>query len=232
MGRETTLRQLVYNCVKEATRDEGLIRTELHELTEYILNNSVLELSSERLHLTEGNSLGIGENNKDKKVILPRFLSFNFSKKNIFQLLNNNSSRTWQIRTYYDFNELESTLIYNIDNKLVVIIDGEITDYELKSGQQWGWEVIWDCDAYIVTYFLDNIEEREVFKSRIQVKNRLLELTEQGADEIVAYNIIEGKSMDFVINQTLYSTRPSEDDAAGLLWLGNDDDFDEEEEVF
>jgi hypothetical protein len=87
MSRETTLRQLIYSCVKEATKSEGLIRSEIHELTEYILNNSVLELTTERLHLTEGNSLGIGKSNKDRKITVPRFMSFNFNKKNIFQML-------------------------------------------------------------------------------------------------------------------------------------------------
>lgn len=231
--RETTLRQLVYSVVKEATKEEGLIRSEIHELTEYILNNSVLEFTSDRLHLTEGNSMGIGESNKDKKITIPRFLTFNFNKKNIFQLLNSSSSRTWVLKTFQALEDIEGELIYNSNSKLVAVIDGEIVNYTVKYEKNWGYEVLWDCDVYIVTYVLDDKEEKEVLRSKKQLEERVLELVEKGATEIVAYDIVEGESLDFEVSKTVYTTRPerlSDNGDLGLMWLRENEGFFEEED--
>jgi hypothetical protein len=46
--RETTLRQLIFEAVNVSLKQEALTKTEIHELTDYILDNSILVyLSSE-----------------------------------------------------------------------------------------------------------------------------------------------------------------------------------------
>jgi hypothetical protein len=45
--RERTLRQLIFEAVKVSLKQEALTKTEIHELTDYILDNSILELSAE-----------------------------------------------------------------------------------------------------------------------------------------------------------------------------------------
>ena len=53
--RERTLRQLIFEAVKVSLKQEALTKTEIHELTDYILDNSILELSAEKISLVEGN---------------------------------------------------------------------------------------------------------------------------------------------------------------------------------
>lgn len=231
MGRETTLRQLIYKCNKEILKEEGMTRSELHAVTNWVLNNAaVSKFSADDIYITDGSYIGVGENNKDRTLTLPRFMTYEFGKLDFFTFIENNK-RNFKLKSYRSFEELETFLIY-ATTKVVVIIDGEIVEYERVGHNNWGWEVVWGKDTYIITYILNDYDEKEICKSKVQLKNRILWLIEEGAADIVAYNIVEGKSLEFVINRTIYSTKPSADDEPGLLWLSEQDFDDEEEEVF
>lgn len=35
------------------------------------------------------------------------------------------------------------------ETEVVVVIDGEIVNYQKVGHNTWGWEIVWGCDAYI-----------------------------------------------------------------------------------
>jgi hypothetical protein len=229
--RETTLRQLIYHAVKEVTKEEGLLRSEIHTLVEHILNNSVLELTTERLHLTEGNFFGVGENNKDRRLTVPRFISFSFKKQSLFDMLNK-QGRTWELRTYSDFDDLERALTCELDEQLIAIVDGEIVEYQKVGHNTWGWEIIWGCDAYIVTYVSEDMEQKEILRSKLQLQNRILQLVAEEAEGIQAYNLLSGEKIDFLVRKDIYTTKLTKTaDGLWFTWCNDMREDDEAEEL-
>ena len=230
--RETTLRQLIFEAIKESLKQEALTKAEIHSLTDYILDNGVLKLSAERICLTEGNYFGIGEYNKDRTFILPRFVTFELTRPSAFDMLNFDKSKTWKLRSHDTFEELETYLTYLEHVKPVVFIDGSQTEYELVGKESWGYEVKWTgCDAaYVVTFVANGIDERELIKSKIQLQRRLIELVEQNAQDIQAYNVIQGNNLPFEVRGSLYSSDNTQDKELCLIWCVKTND--ENEEVF
>jgi hypothetical protein len=53
MGRETTLRQLIYMCNKEILKNEGMTRTELHEITDWVfeVRHNLYTIRSHKIEL-------------------------------------------------------------------------------------------------------------------------------------------------------------------------------------
>ena len=224
--RETTLRQLIFEAVKVSLKRDGLTRTELHELTDYILDNSSLDLSAEKVCLTEGNYFGIGEHNKDRVFTLPRFITFEFIRPHAFDIINYDKSKTWRLRSHETFEELENFLTYSKQDQPVVFIDGNHTEYNLEGTESWGYEVKWiDCDAvYIATYVFNNKEEKELLKSKLQLQVKLIELVEQGAEGIQAYNVIQGENMPFKVQGILYNSNQFDDGQKWLVWATKNED--------
>jgi len=230
--RETTLRQLIFEAVKASLKQEALTKTEIHGLTDYILNNSILELSAEKISLAEGNYFGIGEYNKDRTFTLPRFITFELTRPSAFDILNFNKSKTWKLRSHDTFEELETYLTYLLHGKPVVFIDGSQTEYELAGKEAWGYEVKWiGCDAvYAVTFVANGINEKEIINSKIQLQRRLIELVEQNAQDIQAYNVVQGNNLPFEVQGKLYSSDKAQDKEPCLIWCTNTNK--ENEEVF
>lgn len=229
-----SLRQLIFSAAQESLKPEYLTKSELHETTEYILNNSVLELTAERVCLTEGNYIGIGENNKDRVITLPRFLTFEFSKRSAFDFFNSNKGRTWKLRSHNTFEELESYLQCKLNSEPVVFIDGELIEYRLTYAVGWGYEVEWiSCDAvYIVTYLSDDTEEKEIFKSKYKLQKKLIELVNQNAQQVQAYNVIAGISTPFEVQGVLYDSNTPDNKRNWLIWGTDSVEDDEVEEPF
>ena len=230
--RETTLRQLIFEAVKVLLKQEALTKAEIHDLTDYILDNSILELSAEKISLAEGNYFGIGEYKKDRTFILPRFVTFELTRPSAFDMLNFDKSKTWKLRSHNTFEELETYLTYLVHVKPIVFIDGSQTEYELEGKESWGYEVKWiGCDAvYVVTYVSNGINERELINSKIQLQRRLIELVEQDVKEIQAYNVIQGNNLPFEVRGSLYSSDKAQDKEPCLIWCTNTNE--ETEEVF
>jgi len=224
--RETTLRQIVYSAVSIILKQDGLTRTELHELADFILDNSSLNLSAEKICLAEGNYFGVGEYNKDRGFALPRFITFELTRPSAFDIMNNNKSKTWRLRSHETFEELENYLTYSRQDQPAVFIDGTHTEYNLMGTETWGYEVQWiGCDAvYIATYVLNNKEEKELINSKLQLQRKLIELVEQGAEEIQAYNVVQGENMPFKVQGVLYNSNQLKDNRKGLVWVTKNED--------
>lgn len=193
---KTTLRQLVYKAIKEAIKDDGLTRQELHEYTNYILDHSVLEIKADYLSLKDGNLMGIGEENKDRAFNIPKLLTFSIKKSIAYDFFtNNNSGKTWIMNSYYSFKELEDKLI--IDDNVTIIINNYVRHY--SDGE-------WDFDAYRVTYEIEAVEEEKVYRSKRKVEERIKELSKQKADCIFVTTTPDLETYHFVVNKTIYST--------------------------
>jgi len=235
--RETTLRQLIFMCLKEKLKEEGLTRTELHDLTDYILNNSTMGLTAENIELCEGNRFGVGDENKDKTLTIPRFLGFNYSKTNAYDFFSDNKKKSWRLHTYMSFDNLMSALSFQGVDGTIIIIDGEIIDYNRKMADNQdyiGYDVIFDTNIYKVSCFLEDKEYEEYFRSKKQLESRVIELVEKKADEISILNKITNEYMYFEINKNIYTNRDiiskSEDfNQMGLMWVRDVDDEDDED---
>ena len=233
MGREQSLRQLIFNCNRELLKSEGMTRSELHDLTTWVLSTAaVSKLNAEAIFITEGNYLGLGVCNYDKEITLPRFLTYELGRLNIFGMLNS-KQKSYKLTSYATFEELESHLTY-ATNDIVAIVDGEIVEYKKQGRESWGWEIVWGCDAYIVTYFAEDRECKEVLRSKAQLQNRLMQLVAEEAEEIQAYNIISGESLDFLVRKDIYYTTKKSSktaDSLSLTWCSDMRDDDEDEEM-
>lgn len=230
--RETTLRQLIYNCNKELLKGQGLTRTELHELTTWVLSNAAIsKFTHDEVYILNGNPvLGVGLSNFDKEVKFPRYLSYELGKADIFNMLSN-TGKSFRLRSFDTFSELENYLTY-ATNEVIIVIDGKIVEYEKRGKKNWGYEIIWGCDTYIITYVLDDMEQKEIIKSKLQLQNRLVILVQEGAKEIQAYNIIEGERVDFEVHKRVYTTRPTPiEENLRLTWSKDINEEDEEEEM-
>lgn len=228
MSREQSLRQLIFKCNKELLKEEGMTRTDLHDLTTWVLSNAAInKLTADEIFITEGNYLGLGESNYDRVITLPRFMSFQFGRIDFFGFINNRQ-KTFRLKSYADFSELESYLAYT-EAEAIVVIDGELVTYKKQGHNTWGWEIIWGCDAYIVTFVAEDREFKEVLKSKVQLQNRLMQLVAEEAKEIKAYNILSGESLDFLVRKDIYTTKPSKGvDSLCLTWYKDMRDDDEE----
>ena len=192
---ETTLRQLVYKAVKEATMADGLTRPELHEYTDYILDHSVLERKADYLSLRAGNLMGIGEENKDRVFNAPQFLTFSINKSIAYDSFTDGSSKTWVMNTHDSFQGLEDMLL--VGGNVVIIIDNNIRHHSCDG---------WDFDAYSLTYEMEDVEEEEVYRSRRKVEERIKELVKQKADHIFVTTTPDLEIQHFIVYETVYST--------------------------
>jgi hypothetical protein len=79
--KTTTIRNLLTITVTQALQKEHLLKSEVDELVEYILDNSTLTVSpDDNIDLHEGNSFGIGDSNKDRELQLQKYYVFSFTK--------------------------------------------------------------------------------------------------------------------------------------------------------
>lgn len=241
MVRQITLRQLVTKLVDEVLKEEGALRSEKQALVEHILNNSTLELTADSIELKRGNYLGIGEENKDRILTIPRFMVFTFGVLDIFDTLRA-KERTWQLKSLYSFKELEDAVRYQSVNKskVIAILDGEILDYEVKKSSVadafggFGSEVVWETYVYKLTYLLQDQEIEEKFQNRESLETWIKHIVREGAEEIEVYHLIEDYKMSFTVTQVAYNTENKEDTGSWLLWQQRvnqdiDDEEDEEE---
>jgi hypothetical protein len=186
-----------------------------------------------------GNYAGIGENNKEKKLTIPRFVTFAFGKLDIFSVLES-KTRTWKISSYSSFDELEDSLKYqSADRKMIVLVDGEVLDYtvdsqcERDSFGDWMRSVSWQADIFKVFYTEEGIEKEEKFCDRFVLEKYIKDIVRKGAKEIKVFNIIEDKGLGFSVTGTLYNTDDMDDTNTWLIWSKHDPDdlVEDEEEV-
>lgn len=242
MGRTTTLRQLLAKLVDKVLSEEGALRSEKQALVEHILNNSILELTADALELKRGNYMGIGEENKDRMLNLPKFMFFSFGYMDIFDTLKGRE-RSWMLKSVYSFKELEDVIRYqNVTrNEVIALVDGEIIDYEVRKADLpdafggFGNIVVWETYVYRINYLLNDQEIEEKFQSKESLETWIKHIVREGAEEIKVRHLIEDYDMSFTVTQVAYNTDNSEDMGSWLLWQQRtsdtieDDDEDEEE---
>jgi hypothetical protein len=173
--------------------------------------------------LSEGNYFGVGEHNKDKDFMLPKFITFELSKPSSFEIINFNKGKTWELKSHETFEDLENHLTYPTQNCTVVFIDGIQIDYELVTTESWGHEVMWSTfdDVYIVTYTINNTEKKEKLNSKIELQKKILDIVNQGANRIQAYNNFTKETIPFKVQGVLYSSNKSDCDHKYLIWDTN-----------
>lgn len=231
--RETTLRQLVFMCLKEKLKNDGMTRTELHELTDYVLDNSTLELSADNLELYEGNMFGVGNENKDKPLTIPRFLAFTYSRATAFKFFLRDKKKSWSLDTFSSFDNLPSSLIFQGED-VILLIDGEIVGYKVKNGEDvYMNDVVFDKDIYSISCVLEDEEHEEFLRSKRDLETRVIELVEQKAKSLNIENLITGEDKFFEIRKNVYTNRmskPEDFDALDIIWVREveDDDFEDE----
>lgn len=232
MSRETTLRQLIYKCNKEIFKEQGLTRSELQDLTTYVLSTAaVSKLTPDEMFITEGNMIGLGVCNYDRKISIPRFIVYEFGNLGVFELLGG-KQKSYKLKSAATFDELENYLIYST-NSVAVVVDGEILKYQKVGDKGWGWEIVWSCDTYIITYISEDLEQKEILRSKQQLQTRLLQIVVEGSTEIQAYNILSGERLDFIVRKDIYTTKATNGaDGLCLIWCKDMREDDEEEVVF
>lgn len=230
MNREQSLRQLIFKCNKELLKNEGMTRSELHNLTNWVLSNAAIsKLTPDEIFLTEGSYLGLGESNFDREIVLPRFMTYEFGRLDFFSFIKD-KHKTFRLKSYADFEELERYLSYT-ESDVVVIIDGEVTGYKKQGHSTYGWEIIWACDVYIVTCVAEDTQRKEIYRSKQQLQAKLLQLVAEEAEEIQAYNIVSGERMDFLVRKDIYSTKATKDSISLCLsWYKDLREVDEDSE--
>jgi len=241
LGRNQSLRQLLDKILKRLLEDEGLLISERTALREYILSNSCMQLGADTLIMQQGNYLGIGGNEqKDRILEIPRFLSFEFGVQDTFDILKN-EERKWRLISYDGIKSLEDGLAYiesNTKKKVVAIIDGEIVGFEVKSSAykdgfgSWNNVVAWEMDVYKVRYVLDDQELEENFNNRDSLEMWVKHIVRERAEKIEVYNLIEGYKMGFTVNVIAYNSNLQNDSGAWLIWqeLNSTYEYDEEDE--
>lgn len=82
--KTTAIRMLLTVAVIQAFQQEHLIKSEVDELVEHILNNSAIIVTpDDNIDLKEGNLFGIGETNKDKELEVQKYYVFSFTRTRI-----------------------------------------------------------------------------------------------------------------------------------------------------
>lgn len=236
MSRTTTLRQLIYTATKEALKREGLLRTEIHELVEYILNNSSLKLTVEEIEIVRGNYMGIGKESKDRTITIPRFIIYSFSRQDVYGTLEG-KDRTWKLKSFISFDALENALgYYREEDNVAVIIDGEVVGFELRPNAAYsfgGWnkDIKWDREVYSVKYILDEDYKEERFKNKLSLENWVKVLVKRGAEEIEVRNLMDSIHLGFTVSGTLYDSNNMDNRGMWLLWQEQkQDEYDDEED--
>ncbi len=239
-----SLRQLLDKILKHLLTDEGLLISERISLREHILSNSCLQLSADSILLQQGNFMGVGGNEeKDRVLVLPRFMSFEFGVQDVFDIVSN-KERKWRLISYSGIKALEDGLAYiesSTKKKVVALVDGEIVDFEVKSSAykdtfgSWTNIVNWEINVYKVSYIMDDKELEEIFSNRDSLEMWIKHIVRKGAKQIKVTNLIEGYEMGFTVNVIAYNSNDNNDSGAWLIWQQQkhevEDEYDEEEDV-
>ena len=206
----TTLRKLIHTGVVKALEQEHLLQNQLESLVEHILDHSsIIYTEDGSLTLMYGNSLGIGNSNKDRLITLPKYTIFEFKKANHLT----GTSHKWRLYTVPTFSELEQQIMYNADESAIVMIDGEIVGFKVEkedaNGNSFfvsGYHTIWGLDVYRLTYSMDSEQIEETLECKKKMEFRILQLLKDGATGIIAYNILDDIRLPFAVSSGIVYT--------------------------
>jgi hypothetical protein len=205
----------------EILKDEHLLESQENEFIEYMLCNSHVILTNKgSLEFVYGSILGVGDNNKDKPITLPRFMLFEFRKANPIS----GESHKWKLGSFESFADLEEHITFNIDfesNRVAALIDGVLVGFEMKdticSPWQFGLRPTWTTDVLKLEITMKGEKIEETYNCKNAVEMRIIQLTREKAEEIDVYSIPDDERLYFRVLGELFKSVEQETD--GLMAL-------------
>lgn len=235
MEKKITLRKLLKVVIPAVLKDEHLFESQEDSLIEFMLDNSRVILDSKgHLEMLYGNTLGVGTENKDKPIDIPRFMIFEFRKANPLS----GESHKWRLGSFESFKDLEEHLTFNIDhenNRIAVLVDGNLVGFDMKdticSAWQFGLRPSWSIDVLKLKINMNSEVVYETYNCRNAVEMRIIQLTREKADEIDVYSIPDQERLYFRVLGEIFKSVEKEPDElmalidrreAHLVWVDKD----------
>lgn len=221
--KTSTIRKLLSVAVTQAFQQEHLIKSEVDEFVEHILNNSTITVSPDNnIDLKEGNCFGIGETNKDKELEVQQYYVFSFTRTRIVDFHNSwvqavNMTRSWRLVSMPDFQRVEDYIRSNSDanTHIAVLVDAEPLDFIVIRNTEvvddiWTSkckDVQWEKPAYKLSYKQKGRGQEETFNSKGSLENRMLPLISINAEKLRVFNLIDGnKHLGFRVAGNVYQS--------------------------
>ncbi|MFA9466853.1 MAG: hypothetical protein ACERKN_21570 [Velocimicrobium sp.] len=219
----STIRKLLTVAVTQAFQQEHLIKSEVDELVEHILNNSTISVAlDDNIDLKEGNCFGIGETNKDKELEVQKYYVFSFTRTRIVDFHSSwvqavNMTRSWRFVSMPDFQRLEDYIRSNSDDNtyIAVLLDAEPLDFTVIRNTEvvddiWTpkcKDVQWEKSVYKLSYKQNGRGQDETFNSKVSLENRMLQLISVNAEKLRVFNLIDGnKHLGFRVTGNVYQS--------------------------
>jgi hypothetical protein len=221
--KTTTIRKLLTVAVIQAFQQEHLIRSEIDELVEHILNNSTISVSpDDNIDLKEGNFFGIGEENKDRELEVQKYYVFSFTRTRIVDFHSIyvqavNMTRSWRLVSMPDFQRIEDYIRSNFDDNtyISVLEDAEPLNFTVIRNTGVAddiWtprckDVQWEKPAYKLSYKQNGRGQDETFNSKDALENRMLQLISNDTEKLRVFDIIDGnKHLGFRVAGNVYQS--------------------------
>lgn len=219
--KTTTIRKLLTIAVPQALQQEHLLKSEVDDLVECILNNSTLTVSpDDNIDLHEGNTFGIGDSNKDRELQLQKYYVFSFTKTRLVDFHSSwvhavTMTRSWRLVSMPDFQRIESYIRQNYGNNtyIAVLVEAEPLEFTVVNDANTEadiWlsvckEIKWDTPVFKLSYKLAGGVYEEKFNSRELFENRIVQLIAKDAECLRVFNIIDGnKHLGFKVAGDVY----------------------------
>ena len=234
MEKKTTLRELMKMMVPEVLKEEHLLEEQQNSLVEFMLDNSHVIYEKGKLSLLYGNTLGVGIDNKDKPITLPRFMIFEFRKANPIT----GASHKWRLTSFDTFMEMENHLAINVDyenNRVAVVMGNEIVKFEMTPTYlASSWQIV-NFPVWEENYYKLEVKQKgEVIEEFCNCKNavelRILQLIRDGAEDIKVYCIPDDKRLYYRVLGELFSSvedaplKPQTATEARILWITKEEE--------
>ncbi len=234
---KTTLRKLI-TIALQAIQTEFLTENEIGKFSDFILNNSTLAITNTNLQLQSGSTFGVGENNKDRELELPKYLTFfitNYDNQNQSntKLLAGLPQRDWQLCSYDNLFDLEQELRTAElrcceglkEGNLVVLVDGKAEAWKVVEVQTvLGLiqpYIVWDAiKPYTISYTTaTGASESEQYNSKKPLDERVITLLNQGAEGLQVRNRYDNEHLHFTVTKTEYnSQKPGGNGDKEITW--------------
>jgi len=221
--KKSTIRKLLTVAVTQDFQQEHLIKTEVDELVEHILNNSTISVSpDDNIDLKEGNFFGIGEENKDRELEVQKYYVSSFTRTRIVDFHSSwvqavNMTRSWRFVSMPDFQRIEDYIRSNSDDNtyIAVLVDAEPLGFTVIKNigvvdDIWTpkcKDVQWEKAVYKLSYKQNGRGQEETFNSKGSLENRMLQLISVNAEKLRVFSLIDvNKHLGFRVAGNVYQS--------------------------
>ena len=221
--KTTTIRKLLTVAVTQAFQQEHLIKTEVDELVDYILNNSTIIVTpDDNIDLKEGNFFGIGETNKDKELEVQKYYVFSYSRTRIVDFHSSwvqavNITRSWRLVSMPDFQRIEDYIRSNSDDNtyITVLVHAEPLSFTVVRNtgvvddiwNQKCKDIQWEKSVYKLSFKQNGKGQEETFNSKGSLEDRMLQLISVNAEKLRVFNLIDSnKHLGFRVAGNVYQS--------------------------